>query len=193
LNSKLFYIKLLKAPLFLGVFIFMFSCENDIQEIRELTAKQDSAIYSAFNVEIKYSTNGKTTGLMKAKVLNRFIEADGKTYINEFPEGMHMIFYNKEGKATSNLKSNYSIYYEDEGRWIAKYDVEVVNENNEKLNTEYLIWLRDEEKITSDQWVKITTEDGVFYGDNGFVSNQEFTSWKIFNINDSFIDFEDEK
>lgn len=187
------YIYILKTPLLLGVFIFLLSaCENDIQEVRELTAKQDSAIYSGFDVEIKYSTNGITNGLMKAKVVNRFIESNNETYL-EFPEGMHMSFFNKEGAVTSTLKANYSIFYEDKGKWIAKYDVEVVNENKEKLNTEYLIWLREEQKITSDRPVKITTAEGVFYGENGFVSDQEFTEWEIININDSFFDFETDK
>ncbi len=126
--------------------MFLFSCENDVQEIRELTAKQDSAIYSAQNVEIKYTTNGIPTGFMKAPILSRFLDEGNKSHI-EFPKGMNMFFYNDSGIVTSTLKSNYAIYYEDEGKWIAKYDVEVVNENGEQLNTEYLVWLRDEEKI----------------------------------------------
>lgn len=183
---------LVKTPLLLGVFIFLFSCENDVQVIRELTAKQDSAIYSAFNVEIKYSTNGITNGLMKAKLLNRFVDNHSETYL-EFPEGVQMFFYDEQGNITSTLKADYSIFYEDKGEWIARYNVEVVNESNEKLNTEYLLWLRKEEKISSDQPVTITTEEGVFYGENGFVSNQEFTDWEIININDSFFDFKSDK
>ncbi len=173
-------IRFLKAPILVGVFIFIISCENDIQEIRVLTAKQDSAIYSAQNVEIRYSSNGKPTGLMEAPVLNRFVEGKDKSYI-EFPAGTKMYFYSDSGNVTSTIKSNYSIYYEDEGRWIAKYDVEVVNESGEKLNTEYLVWLRNEGIITSDQFVKVTTDDGIIYGDDGFKSNQTFTNWEVIN------------
>jgi LPS export ABC transporter protein LptC len=158
----------------------MFSCENDIQEIRELTAKQDSAVYSAQNVEIKYSSNGKLSGLMKTPVLNRYFEGNNKTYL-EFPKGMLMFFYNADEVVTSTLKANYAIYYEDEGRYIAKYNVEIVNEAGEKLNTEYLVWLREEEKITTDQFVKVTTKDEILYGD-GLVANQNFTSWEVINV-----------
>lgn len=171
---------LLKTPYLLGVFVFFTACENDIQEVRELTAKQDSAIVSAINVEINYTTNGNQYVLMKAPELNRYSTGEEDAYL-EFPKGMNMLFYDDEGNVTSTLKSDYSIYYEDEGKWIAKYDVEAVNEKGEKLNTEYLVWLRDEEKISTDQFVKITTSDGVIYGDDGFVSNQSFTSWEVIN------------
>ncbi len=146
----------------------------------ELSAKQDSAIVSASNVEITYSTDGNTVVLMKAPELLRYIENEKKSYF-EFPKGMHMFFYDDFGKVSSTLKANYSIYYEDEGRWVAKYDVVSVNKKGEKLNTEYLVWLRDEEKITTDQFVKITMADGsIIYGD-GFESNQTFSSWEVVN------------
>jgi len=182
LKTEKKYIKsaFVKTSMLLGVFIFLFSCENDIQEIRELTAKQDSAIVSAKNVEISYTTEGKLNVLMTAPVLSRYLENKDKSML-EFPKGMEMFFYNDEGKVTSTLKANYSIYYEDEGKWIAKYDVEAVNEKGEKLNTEYLVWLRDQEKITTDQFVKVTTEDGIIYGDDGFVSNQTFSKWEVIN------------
>ena len=164
----------------LGVFVFITSCENDIQEVRELTIRQDSAVVSAEIVEISYTTNGKINALMKAPKLNRYLLEDEKPYL-EFPEGMQMFFYNDSGNVSSSIKSNYSIYYEEEGKWIAKYDVEAVNDKGEKLNTEYLVWLRAKEEISSDQFVKITTTDGIIYGDDGFVSNQSFTKWEVIN------------
>jgi len=182
LKHKLLHIKELitKAPLLLGAFVFFISCENDIKQVMELSAKQDSAIVSASNVEITYSTDGNTVVLMKAPELLRYIENEKKSYF-EFPKGMHMFFYDDFGKVSSTLKANYSIYYEDEGRWVAKYDVVSVNKKGEKLNTEYLVWLRDEEKITTDQFVKITMADGsIIYGD-GFESNQTFSSWEVVN------------
>jgi len=181
LKTLISYIKYLaKTPLLLGVFVFFISCENDIEEVRELTTKQDSAIISATNVKMQYTTNGQTDVIMETPLLQRFIESNGETYL-EFPDGIHLYFYNDSGTVTSTLKANYSIYYEDKGRWIAKYNVEAVNEKGEKLNTEYLVWQRDKEQISSDQFVKLTTNEGVIYGDDGFVANQTFTSWEVIN------------
>ncbi len=168
---------LFKTPLLLGVLFFLSSCENDIQQVNELTAREDSAIVSADNVEIKYSLSGNIKFLLNTPYLERFIEPNDKSYI-EFPKGVHMVFYNETGEVTSTLRANYSIYYEDEGRWIAQYDVEAVNEKGEKLNTEYLVWSQKEGTITSDQHVKVTASDGIYYGD-GFESDQTFTTWEI--------------
>ncbi|MFA6402273.1 MAG: LPS export ABC transporter periplasmic protein LptC [Salinivirgaceae bacterium] len=168
-----------RTPLLLGVLVFLWGCENDIEKVKELTAKQDSAIVSARNIEMIYTTKGIYNVLMKAPLLNRYIEEKQKTYL-EFPEGVSLFFYDEKGKVTSTLKANYSIYYEDEGRWIARYDVVAVNDKGETLNTEYLIWLQKEKTISSDQFVKVSTADGVLYGD-GFVSDQTFSSYEIIN------------
>lgn len=170
---------MLKTPIIIGVLAFLWSCENDIQKVKELTAKQDSAIVSAQNIEMRYTTNGINNVIMNAPVLNRYIDEGKKTYL-EFPDGMKLRFYNDSGQVTSTMRANYSIYYEDEGKWIARYDVEATNENGETLNTEYLVWLQNEQKISSDQFVKITTADGIIYGD-GFVSDQTFSSWEVLN------------
>lgn len=169
-----------KTPIFLGVLAFLMACENDIKEVQELTAKQDSAIVSAKNVEMKYTVNAKIHVLMSAPVLNRYFEQDGKSY-TDFPKGMNLKFYDDEGNVSSTLKANYSIYHESEGIWEAQYDVEAVNEKGEKLNTEYLIWHQESERISTDRFVTMTTKDGVIYGDDGFVSNQDFTEWEVIN------------
>ena len=51
----------------------------------------------------------------------------------------------------------------------------------EILNTEHLIWLQKEEKIYTEEFVKITTPDEIIYGD-GLEANQQFTKYRIKNI-----------
>lgn len=159
--------------------MFFTNCENDIEKVKELTARQDSAIVSARNIEIKYTTKGKKDLLMQAPLYLQFYKSEEDVQ-HEFPEGIKMFFYDDNGNITSSIKANYSIYYEKKGIWEAKYDVVAVNEKNEQLNTEYLIWDQNEETISSDQFVKMTTEDGIIYGD-GFESNQKLTSWEVVN------------
>ena len=63
----------------------------------------------------------------------------------------------------------------------AKGDVVFINEVGEKLNTEHLIWNQKEERIYSEEFVKITTADEIIWGE-GFESNQSFTNFKIKHI-----------
>ena len=60
----------------------------------------------------------------------------------------------------------------------AKDGVVVINEKGEKLNTEHLVWDKKTEKITSDVFVKITTDSEVLMGE-GLISNQDFTEYRI--------------
>lgn len=159
--------------------MFIASCENDIEQVQKLSAKVDSAIVSAKDVEMKYTINGKTKIHMTAPELNRYIEQGGKAY-SDFPKGVHLTFFDESGVESSTLKANYSVFWETDGIWEAEYDVVATNEKGEQLNTEYLIWNQKDENISSDRNVKMTTTDGVIYGD-GFVSNQNFTSWEVIN------------
>lgn len=178
-NKNIWHIAFVKTPIIIGVFMLLFACENDIEEVREISAKQDSASMSVKQVEISYSLLGKQKILMKAPKLERYVKSK-KEVILIFPEGVKIVFYDSVETETSMLKANYSIYYESEGIWEAKSDVEATNEKGEKLNTEYLVWNQKEETISSDQLVKMSTEDGIIYGD-GFISDQEFSSWEVQN------------
>jgi LPS export ABC transporter protein LptC len=79
------------------------------------------------------------------------------------------------------LTSNYAIDSTYANKMEAHEDVVVVNEKGERLNTEKLYWDRNTEQITSDVFVKITTEDQVIQG-TGLISNQDFTEYRILNI-----------
>ena len=99
----------IKTPLIIGVLMLLCRCENDIQQVQQLTTKQDSAIVSMQNVETRYTLNGNPKVLLKAPELNRFIEEGEQSYI-EFPKGISLTFYDETGKITSTLKANYSLF-----------------------------------------------------------------------------------
>ncbi len=168
---------IIKTSFILEVLILLASCKNDIKKVQEFKAKQDSAIVSAKNIKLHYTINGKLQTIMTAPILNRYVKYEGKTY-SEFPEGVHITFFDKFGKESSYIKANYSIYYEDDGIWEAQYDVVAVNEKGERLNTEYLIWKQKEETISSDRYVTMTTTDGIIHG-KGFEANQDLSAWEI--------------
>lgn len=163
----------------MGVLIFMCSCENDIQQVNAMFFANDSAQMSGKVVEMTYTTNGKLSAKMNTPLLRQLPESDGTSTV-EFPNGIEVFYYDSVGEIKSRLRADYSIYYENQGLWIAKNNVEVVNENGEKLNTEYMVWDRNKETISSDQDVRITNDEGVIYG-SGFVSDQRFSQWEVQN------------
>jgi LPS export ABC transporter protein LptC len=115
---------------------------------------------------------------LTAPVLNRF---DNENPYIEMPKGLRTIFYNERMEVNSRMDAKYGIRYERDQRMEARKNVVVINEKGDKLETEHLIWDERTEKLTSDEFVKITTKDEIIFG-NGFEANQDFSKYKIFNI-----------
>ena len=60
----------------------------------------------------------------------------------------------------------------------AKNNVIVINNKNEKLSTEHLIWDEEKQLLYTNAHVRIETENGTLEGE-GLKSNRDFTEYKI--------------
>ncbi len=154
------------------------SCENDLEKVKLYSKGKVIPTESAKSIKIIYSDSAKVQVELTAPRLNRY-ETDNP-YI-EMPNGLKAIFYDDRMEVKSRLDADYGIRYEREQRMEARKNVTVINAKGEKLNTEHLVWDEKKEKLTSDEFVKITTKDEIIYG-NGFEANQDFSKYKIFNI-----------
>ncbi len=157
--------------------IFCVSCKNDIDTINLYKKKEKFADVSVKNAKIVFTDSAKTKIKIVTPLLKQYkLEKDPYT---EFPEGIEVFFFNAHEEVKSKIKANYAIYYEDEELWEARDDVVTVNNKGEKLNTEQMFWDQKERKIYSNKFTKIKTEDDIFYGQNGFVANQDMSKWRL--------------
>ncbi len=154
---------------------FFIACENDPEEVDKLA---DETIYpdqSLKEVDILYTTKGQLEFRLQAPVLHQY---SGEKAYSEMPDGIIIEVYDSAMQVTSRLSSNYAIDLTHAGQMEAREDVVVINSKGEKLNTEELIWDQKTKKITSDKFVKITTEDQVLMGE-GLIANEDFTEYRI--------------
>lgn len=154
------------------------ACENNLEEVDELTKEENYPLSSADEVEVLYSEVGEVKVKVIAKKLDRY---QGEEPYMEMPEGVELLFFDSAMNVSSRLTANYAIHRIKENKMEAKDDVVVVNKKGEQLNTEHLIWDETERKIYSNEFVKITTPDEILMGE-GFESNEDFTKYKIKNI-----------
>lgn len=173
LQKRCFLLSLLLA----GGLLLLPSCRTDMQTINQLTSVKNLPSESMKDADIIYSDSGKTEMKLTGKQIDRYVD---KKYI-DFPKGMQIFFYDDSMKINSQLKADYGIRYESEGKMEAKRNVEVVNVKGEKLNTEHLIWDETKDSIYTKAFVKITNGNEVIYGD-GLESNRDFTVYRIKNI-----------
>ena len=155
------------------------SCTNDLEQINALTSELDLPNQSGRDIEVEYTDSARTLLLFKAPVMRRYLKKEGGPQY-EFPEGIDVLFYDKMEVPESKVTSKYAIYHEDSKIWEARDSVVAINlKTLEELNTEQLFWNMNKKQIYTEVFTKISTADGIFYGEKGFESNQEFTHYKL--------------
>jgi LPS export ABC transporter protein LptC len=171
-------IKLLSvAALFAGAATLFLGCKkNNIEEIKAFYTTESLPIQEAINFETLFTDSGQVRFSLKAPKLLRY-EADGRDYI-EFPEGLELIKYDEHKKIISSITANYARQYLSDHKWEAKNNVIATNANGDTLKTEVLYWEEKEEKIYTDEFVKIIRADQIITG-IGFTSDQKMQNWKI--------------
>jgi LPS export ABC transporter protein LptC len=153
------------------------SCQNSRSEIMALTKPKITPTQQGKGITMIYTDSAELKMVLKAGKMLTF-EKNVKEPFTLLPDGVLVTFYNEEEKPETSLKANYGIHYPARKRMEVKYNVEVVNKDGEKLNTEHLIWDEAQKKIYSDAFVKITTAKEIIMG-KGLESNQDFTQYQI--------------
>jgi len=166
-------------PIILGL-AMLFSCENDIKKVPGLPRAEQLPVIQTTGFQTIYSDSAVVRLKITGPELKEFAATDDREAFIEFTKGLKALFYNKSGGIESSLEAEYAIFWKKIEQFEARTNVIVKNfAEQQELYTEELFWDREEEKIWSDKFVKIITEKGPTYGDDGFESDQNFTKFRI--------------
>jgi len=171
--------------------VMLFSCENSISKIKEITNQEDTlAAVSTYNMIYERSDSGNVQVKLVSKLMLRF---GGNDAYSEFPEGFKITFFDKTGKETSEITANYGITYDKRKFMNARDNVIIKNhETQEALYTENLTWDQRKKIIRSNTFVKMVEPDKVIFGDSMW-ANESFTEHEIYNVKGEFEVEEDEE
>ncbi|MFO8055398.1 MAG: LPS export ABC transporter periplasmic protein LptC [Bacteroidales bacterium] len=157
--------------------LMLFACSNDMEMVSAISKEKELPVDIAKDVVISYSDSGQVKVHLDSKKMESY--AGEKPYI-EMPEGLYVKFYDNNGSVKSTLTANYAISHEKSKTMEAKNDVVLINVKGEQLNTEHLIWKQQENKIVSNEFVKITTDDKILFGE-GLEADETMDNWTIKN------------
>lgn len=152
------------------------ACENDPSEVAELLANMEPEVEKAQEVEILYSDSA----LVKVRILGETM----LTYLDpndprqEFPDGVRVEFFGPEGSIASILTAKYGLRIDNKNQILVRDSVVWQSVEQEKLETEELIWDEREEKVFTQKFVVITRPDEIITG-HGFESDQNFENARI--------------
>jgi LPS export ABC transporter protein LptC len=164
------------ALIFFFSLIFL-SCTNDLKDVMALPGNNKSPSQIGDSVTLLYTDSAQLKIVLKANRMLVFTNHVSEPF-TILPKGFFVTFFDGEEKVSSTLKGNYGIRYDISKKMEAKYAVEVVNKNGEKLETEKLVWDETKKTIYTDAFVKITTVNQVIMG-KGLNSNQDFTKYEL--------------
>ena len=165
------------------------SCEKKELVVKDLQIKNLPTL-SARNLETMYSDSGQVTMIVRSSLIQQFSNADKPHTI--FPEGLLVLFYDKQTTPQASIASKYARYSDDDEVWELRDSVVAVSNKGEKLETELLYWSEPKDRIWSDRFVRFTQGDQIIMG-TGFESDTRFSNWAIKNNVTGTVHIQDEQ
>jgi LPS export ABC transporter protein LptC len=167
--------RLITNGLLLTAFLFS-SCENDVKAIRDLTEKKVMK-EEAIKIEGYLSQEGKMKAKLKAPLMLR-VAAD--TLYVEFPNTLHVDFYDDSTHVETRLDSRYGKYFETLGKVYLRDSVTVITAKGDTLRSPDLWWDQNTKLFYTDKYAVYHGIGKVIHGGKGLVATQDLNSI-IFN------------
>lgn len=169
-------IKALKAVCWAGCFFF-FSCENDMQTVMGFQKTQLS-VDEAKHIESFMSQAGMMRAKLTAPRMLRFQDSLPRV---EFPNTLHVDFYDAQLQPESFLDAKKGWYYETQNRIALTDSVVVVRINGDTLRTSALYWEQSLKKFYTPNDVSLHSRDKIIYG-KGFEADDNLLNYKFDTI-----------
>jgi LPS export ABC transporter protein LptC len=143
--------------------------KSDLLTLPSLTARDFRTVLT---------DSGRIQLILSSPLMEKYDKADPP--VSEFRKGIKVDVYNGHDKPVATVTARYAKCTSN-NLWELRDSVVVVNENNEKLETELLFWNQEKDRIYTDRFVKITSEDQVSQG-IGFESDTHLSKRRIFKV-----------
>lgn len=153
------------------VVTMFFSCESNFKNVSKIYLKEFIPINEAEGIHLKYTDSGKVNAILKGKRMLDF--SNTKFPYTEFPEGIHLIAFDENGK-TTNIYSSYAISYSGTKIIELRNKVKIVTSDYKILETEKLYYNRNEEWFFTDEKCKFYTNTGNESYFAGFDCSKDF-------------------
>jgi len=160
----------------LAMMLMSAGCDDFQGEKRQVFTQDDVAIELGRDVEILYSDSALVRVRVTGPLLHNFTDRENPR--QEFPEGVKIEFLEPDLSVKSTVTAKTAARYQEKGQIIARDSVVLTTAQQEKLETEELIWDEKKAKVFTEKFVKVTKPGEVIYG-YGLEAEQDFSYWKI--------------
>lgn len=166
--------KIFRAAAFLAGCFFFFSCENDLNKIRDLQRTKLS-VDEVRDVTSFLSQAGKMKAKLTSPFMLRYYDSLPRV---EFPKTLHVDFFNDSTKIESYLDAKKAWYYENQNRVVLTDSVVVIRIDGDTLKTKELYWEQNLHKLFTKSDVEIRQKNKTIFG-KGFESDEQLKNFSI--------------
>jgi|SRR5690606_3079714 LPS export ABC transporter protein LptC len=149
-----------------GVAIVLFaiiftSCESNFKEVQMINFSEFTPSGEARDFNLKYTDSGRITSILVSKQMLDFGAV--KHPFTEFPKGVDVTFFDKDGKKTF-IRSDYAVQYKQTQIIDLQGNVRISNETGQLMETSQLYFDQKHEWFYTEREFKFTDPKGVSYG-----------------------------
>ncbi|MEE9407121.1 MAG: LPS export ABC transporter periplasmic protein LptC [Polaribacter sp.] len=156
------------------VTVMLFSCSNNTQQVRDFLASKNLPIGTAKNAHHVYKDSGRITSKLITPLRLDFSNRKKHPY-SEFPKGIKIVNFDKNGLDSVTISGDYSLSYDKTKVAEIRGNVVVLNHTEQsKLVTEQLFWDQNTKYFFSEKAFTLTTQKDTIYG-IGFESKEDLS------------------
>jgi LPS export ABC transporter protein LptC len=156
--------------LFTTACFFIAACENDPKMIDDWSKKKEM-VEVGKNIEAYLSQENKVKAKLTAPLMLRH-EAD--TLYTEFPNSLHVDFYDDSTKIESWVDSKHGKYFENIDKVYLWDSVVVINVKGDTLKSQDLWWDKNKELFYTDKYAEYLRTDKQIFPGKGLEATQDF-------------------
>lgn len=159
---------------------FLAGCANSDSDVSGVQADEAQPGQTVINGTFRYSERGVILHELQAAEMRR--EEHGNAEVSEdvveVRNGFDLFIGGDALKHEAHMRAEWATLDEKNLRLIAKHAVTLENAEGDILETEYLVWSEDSNRVWTNRPVTIRTEDGVIFGE-GLESDARFETYRI--------------
>jgi len=144
------------------VAVLLSGCEGNFKEVQKSTFAEFTPSGEADNFNLKYTDSGRITSVLISPKMRDY--ATVQYPFTEFPNGIDVTLYDKNGKKTF-VHSNYAVTYKLTDIIDLQGKVKISNETGQMMETEQLYFDQKNEWFFTEKRFKFTDPKGVSYGE----------------------------
>jgi len=154
-HMKVLILDITKSIAVLISMAMLFSCNNDMRNLQQLSIQKKFPQGEAFDFKLVYTDSTKVVAVVSSK-LNKDFTNQRMPY-SEFPEGVKVEFYD-QARHKNIVEANYGIIYPSSDMVELRDNVVLTTYDGKKLKTSQLFWDQKEDWIFTDREFSFTDE-----------------------------------